>query len=530
MDSVLIVDALARGSLGRRVVTVDAIGAGPRTVAGVLESLGIDVDLRVAEDVARDPSILEKFDILLVSAMSVDAATVERLVKLWRRRRGRAPVIVGGPAALEEGFAARVGADLAVHGEAEPVIEKLFLEEAVAPGGVDAEKLATMCGVEYRLDGRVVRRPRCPLMPRRRWERYRPSTRLITRYPGYWAARVYVEAVRGCSNYNFPRLEEILPPSLLPEKPRPGCAYCSVVSLWGYARSRSIDLIYDEVKSLIEHGVRRIVLSGPDILDYGRDWLVEPKPLVDPRSPPPNTRALRSLLSRLTSIPEVSAGEAGVMAENVKPSLVTEEAAATLGDYLAGTPIHIGVETGDDRLLRILGRPATLRETLEAVERLVRHRLRVYAYIIYCLPGETPRTIEKTMALMRRLYNIGVEKITAYKFMPIPDSALEKLAEKPPRCPENHPIKKLAETLNRKAKKRLVGAKVKAIVAGMHPRLRRPVAYPIPHGPVIALEKGQHARVGELIEARITGVTSDRIVDAVIVRRLGIASPAGTSQ
>lgn len=518
VESAIIVDALARGGSGKRVVTVDAIGAGPRTVAGVLEQAGVNTDLTVTERVLENPRILEGYDAVMISAMSVDEPTVKRIIRIWRRVRGNTPAIVGGPAALDQGFIERVSADLAVHGEAEPVIERLFIQEIVTASGVDYQRLERSCGVAYRLPGGGVRvNPRCPLMPRRVWERYKPSTRAITGYPNYWAARVYVETVRGCSNYTFPQLDQLLPPSLLPDKPRPGCAYCSVISLWGYARSRSIDLVYWEVKSLIEQGVRRIVLSGPDFLDYGRDWLVEPRPLVDPLRPPANVEAIRRLLSRLTSISEVSSGEASVMVENVKPSLVTEDSASALGDYLRGTPLHIGVETGDERLLKLLGRPVTLRKTVEAVRLLASHGLRPYVYIMYCLPGETRKTIDKTVELMEKLYRLGVEKITAYRFTPIPGSSLEKLAKGwKPSCPSPHPIKVKAAQINRKAKRRLVGRAETFIVAGIHPKLGRPIGYPLRHGPVAVLEGGT-AEMGALVKARITGVLNDRMVQATII-------------
>jgi len=518
----LIVDALARGSKGRRVVTVDAIGAGPRTVAGVLEQLGIDVELRVSEDVLERPDLLEGFDALLISAMSIDEATVSRIIRHWRRRRGRRPVVVGGPIASDPGFVERTGADLGIHGEAEPVLERLVREGILER--LDTDVLRETCGVVFRAPGvGLVVRPRCPVMTRRMWERYRPSTRVVRSYPLYWAARIYVEVVRGCSNYQFPRLEGVIPRELLPEKPRPGCAYCSVISLWGYARSRSVDLVYEEVKALIDEGVHRIVLSGPDFLDYGRDWLVEPRPLVDPRSPPPNLEALRSLLSRLASIPEVASGEASVMAENAKPGLVTESAAKLLGEYLHGTPIHVGAESGDAALLKRMARPATPREAVEAVRRLRRSGLRPYVYVMYCLPGETDRTVKSTVRLIEALYRAGAEKVTAYRFMPLPGSYLEKLRGLRINCPTPHPVKLKAEEVNIRAKKRLIGARVRALVAGVHPRYKRPVAYPLRHGPVMLLE--DEASIGELVEAMITGVKGDHMVTASVAKRLGVVTP-----
>ena len=110
---VVVVDALAHGKYARRLVTVDVIGAGPRTVAGVLEQKGLSVDLYVAEDVLENPSNLRGYGVLLVSGMSIDEPTVARVVKLWRRS-SRGPVIVGGPIAADPEFLVRVGGDVGV--------------------------------------------------------------------------------------------------------------------------------------------------------------------------------------------------------------------------------------------------------------------------------------------------------------------------------------------------------------------------------------------------------------------------------
>ncbi|HID40962.1 MAG TPA: hypothetical protein EYP33_02270, partial [Pyrodictium sp.] len=168
---VLIVDALARGSYGRRIVTVDAIGAGPRTVAGVLEKLGIGVELVTAETLLDNPRIVDQYDVLMISAMSIDEKTVAKIVRIWRRRHGKKAVIVGGPIASDPDFVIRVGADIGVHGEAEPVIEKLVGEGIVDERRVDYERLNSVCGTAFMQNGRLVMNRRCPIMPRRVWER-----------------------------------------------------------------------------------------------------------------------------------------------------------------------------------------------------------------------------------------------------------------------------------------------------------------------------------------------------------------------
>jgi radical SAM superfamily enzyme YgiQ (UPF0313 family) len=517
--SVVFVDALAHGDKGRRMVTVDVIGAGPRTVAGVLEMHNINVELYTAEKVLENPNILRGFDALFISGMSIDEKTVARVIKYWRRINPNRLVVVGGPIASDPQFLTRVGGDLGVYGEAEPVIDNMVVKGLLElkPSEI-AEVAKQICGTVYLEGNKLMINRRCPIMPRRVWERYKPSTSVIEGYPMFWASRVYVEVVRGCSNYTFPDLKGVIPDDLLPDKPKPGCAYCSVIPLYGYARSRSIEHVVREVKELISHGVKRIVLSGPDFLDYGRDWLVEPQPLVNPRKPPPNIDAIHGLLKELHNIPEISSGETSIMIENVKPSLVNEHVGQVLGEFLRGTPVHIGAETGDNVLLLKLGRPATTYETIRAVRILRKYGLHPYVYIMYCLPGETDDVIKRTLEYMEKLYNAGAEKFTAYKFTPLPLSYLEKLVGRwKPRCPSPHPVRLKAEELNRRAKKRLLGRIVRVIVVSIHPRFKKPIGYPMPHGPVILLDRGSR---GDIVEARITGVIGDRMVEGTVIRFL----------
>ncbi|MCD6263068.1 cobalamin-dependent protein [Candidatus Bathyarchaeota archaeon] len=195
----LIVDALGTGR-GGRIATVDAVGAGPRAVAGVLERHGIEPRLATAAQVLSDGSFLQGVDLLFISAMTVDLPSARRIVRLWRRREERGPVVVGGPLASSPYDAVvRVGASLAVVGEGEKTLEELMelgLGEGVLPS---CEELRGVRGVAFSEDGRLVVNPLRPVMPRVEYDSFTPSTRVIVDYPFYFAARVYVEALRGAA-------------------------------------------------------------------------------------------------------------------------------------------------------------------------------------------------------------------------------------------------------------------------------------------------------------------------------------------
>jgi len=525
----IVIDVLARVH-GKRMVTVDVIGAGPRAVAGLLEHIGVRAEIYPLEVVEKGFVDLGEYDVAFVSGMIVDLEAAEKALKLWRRACGVSPIIAGGPMFYEYRKLISFGYDVVVLGEAEPVVPDLVrcLEQN------DFDCLKEVRGIAYRGDqGTVVVTGLAPHATRQQLS-IKHSTR-VEGYPLYWASRVYVETVRGCSNFRRPSLKLAdgrqcirCPICHDPRTPLAarlrcpvgipaGCGYCSVPATYGPARSRPHETIVCEVRELVKRGVTRIVLSAPDILDYQRDALVYPEPLTDPCRPPANVDALSRLLDDIFDIDEVSKGEVYVMIENIKACLVDEEVARLLGEYFRGTPVHIGVETGDPQHYRMLGRPGSLADVKRAVRLLSRYGMQVYVYFIYGLPGENFETAKKTVELMEQLYRLGAEKVTAYRFTPLPGTAFENAKVKLTRA--SMMIKEKAQELNAKAKKKLLGRKMLGIVAGYHRARRRLVIYPLPHGPV-TLASGEKQLVGWLVEVRVTDIVSERMVEGVIVRRV----------
>lgn len=511
---------------------MDVIGAGPRAVAGILEQAGASVDIVDYERVLTDKAMLADYDVLMVSVMSCDLNAAKRLAAIWRGISD-GPLIVGGPGALEYGKLLRYGYQVAVVGEAERPLRRL-LEAGLMRGDLqDLDMLRGVRGLAF-----VGKRGETVFTgiaehPTAQELNYKHATNSLSTHSYKAIARVYVEVVRGCSNFCRPAMR--LPGggkctncALCREGPLEarvrcplgipaGCGYCSVPQLYGPSRSRDVSVIAREVKELVNLGVKRITLSAPDILDYGRDWLVAPQPLTDPRNPPANLEALERLFEALRrEVPEWEAGEVSILVENVKPNLVTEPVARLLSNYFRGTPIHMGVETGDPEHARLIGRPALPDEAAKAVELLSRYGMRPYVYFMYGLPGESKRTVRKTIQLMRRVIGCGAEKITAYRFTPLPATAFE--GYRPRLSSLSRRVAREAARLNRLAKDRLVGTVLKAVVAGRYSKggLSGTVLYPLSHGPVV-LVKDTLGGKGELVKVRIVRVINDRMVEGKLV-------------
>ncbi len=520
---IAVIDCLGCGSSGRRYSTLDVISVGPRLLVGIIEGLGHEADLILCEEGIKGG--VRGYDAVFVSGMATDVESMIRVVS----RCGAVPKAAGGPSCVEYSRLLRGGFDYVVYGEAEASIPKLLkvLEGLTEPNEVP--------NLIYRVGNELVRNEGPKYLGRNELWRYEPSVKVITKYPGWWGARIYVEVVRGCSNFFRPtiplpngrkcvgcgkcRSGDLIDRLECPVGIPPGCGYCSVPSLFGPPRSRPLSSILREVKELLRLGIRRLVLSAPDFLDYGRDLLVDPKPLTNPREPPPNLGAIEELLSSVSELIKSSGRRVYLMIENVKPNLVSEEVAELLGKYLRGTPVSIGLETGDEWHHRALGRPSTVNEVIKAVELLSRAGLKPYVYLIHGLPGESKSTIKNTIKVVRKLWRLGVEKITLYRFTPFKGTAFGGF-RKPPPAIKSVTAKKLyylVRRLNREAKERLLGSVVEATVVSRVGKSL--IAYTLPHGPVIKL-LGSSELIGKLVRVRVTHVESDRVVHGVVTEVL----------
>lgn len=507
----LILDALASGR-GRRLSSLDVIGAGPRLLAGILEEFGIEYELLRIEDFLRRGKPFR--GVSLVSAMSMDEVAVAKAARMLKGMK-----VIGGPITSDISVVGRLGFDLGVWGEGELTLS-LLLRRGVFEGVHDFKGIPNLVfpsGNTTELKN----------LSREEFISFRPSINAVKFYrtlPHYKCSRVYVEVVRGCSNFNRPKLivnEGICRKCsscysgsyrfVCPQGIPPGCGYCSIPLLYGPPKSREENAILQEVEGLAKLGVRRIVLSGADFLEYGRDFLSSP--LVNPSNPMPNLDAIESLLSGVKDL----SNEYGFFfeVENAKPCLVDEEVASVLGRYLSGTSIHIGIETGDEEHSEMIGRPCGPDESLKAIKLLKKYGLRPYAYFIHSLPGQGRKTVAKTIDLMKEAFYAGAEKITVYRFKPLPGSAFRDL-----RTTVDSGSKRIVEfaiRLNKRRKEELVGKVVEVILAPKISKFR--FAYPVKGGPTIRLKGRISMESGEVVAVKILRALSDRMVEGIVIGR-----------
>jgi threonylcarbamoyladenosine tRNA methylthiotransferase MtaB len=216
---------------------------------------------------------------------------------------------------------------------------------------------------------------------------------------------------------------DFLPPSPASGRTRPAikiqdgcdafCAYCIVPHARGRSRSMPFPAVLEALACTFDAGFHEVVLSGIHLGCWGRDLT------------PPQT--LEDLLAAIAAHPPPGR----VRLSSIEPLELSE----ALIDRIAGSAcfcrhLHIPLQSGDEEVLRRMGRPYTPGESAQRIER-VRRRMpdaAVGADLIVGFPGESEQAFENTLELIAAL---PVTYLHVFPFSPRPGTAAFGMTPRP---------------------------------------------------------------------------------------------------
>lgn len=575
----LIVDCLTAGS-GIREFTRDFIGSGPRYVAGFIELVSqndIQCDILRSDNILEENSeILAEYNLIGFSLMTMDLPIAKKILRKWKIFHPNPDYrlsFIGGPATLDETLLKQLNVDFSTVRQAEialyfifqkhfDLIEKYLqkpLNKVKSNVEVNLEVkewkntlLSKIPGIIYSISGqnKIIDNQNNRALINLQSE-YSSNLKnwftqgsgfpeKIINYKDYPYSRIYVECLRGCSNFrrtslplfagkscednpceicrDFPFKTRLLCPENIP----PGCGFCSTISQFGSVVSRDISAILQEIEYLIRIGAKRIVLGGPDILDFYRERTIEGE-LIDPINPEPNYRALETLISGLLKNPKIRNHKVQLFFENVKASLCTDRALSILSQI--PSPIFsIGCETGSAEFADILGRPSHPERIYSAVKSALEKGIRVHVYFIHSLPGDTPKFAQETLELIKKFVILNVDKITLYKYQELPGSPFWKISKRmePPSkdlLKIYKQIKRVVLHFNQAKKKEIIGKEFQVFISEINRNYPQDgIGWILEGGPKVSVIKGAEY-VGTFQKIRILKVLSDRLVQGEIVKK-----------
>lgn len=155
------------------------------------------------------------------------------------------------------------------------------------------------------------------------------------------------------------------------------CAYCVIPALRGKYRSRTIESIVKEAKSMGQKGVSEIILIAQDTTNYGKDLYGKP--------------SLPELLKKLNEVEEIS----WIRVMYAYPSLVDDEfiqAIATLDKVVKS--VDIPLQHSHPEILKLMNRPAF--DNGKIIEKLRKNipDVSIRTVFITGYPGETDEHFE----------------------------------------------------------------------------------------------------------------------------------------
>ena len=283
----------------------------------------------------------------------------------------------------------------------------------------------------------------------------------------------FVSIMRGCNNF---------------------CHYCIVPYTRGRERSRDVESILREVTDLFQRGFREVTLLGQNVNSY--HFVSEGKDINFP-----------SLLRMVAE----AAPTMRVRFTTSHPKDMSDETLHVIAD----TPnvcrhIHLPVQSGSDRILKLMNRKYTREWYLgrvEAIRRIIPDcGLSTDIFVGY--HSETEADHEMSLSLMRE---VGYDSAFMFKYSERPGTYAAK--HLPDDVPEEEKIRRLNQLIalqtemSAVANRRDEGKTFDVLVEGYSKRSRQQLMGRNEQNKAVVFDRGDH-HIGETVPVRITSSTS----------------------
>lgn len=278
----------------------------------------------------------------------------------------------------------------------------------------------------------------------------------------------FVSIMRGCNNF---------------------CHYCIVPYTRGRERSRDVESILREVRDLEQKGFKEVTLLGQNVNSYKAD-VAFPELLLRVAEAVPAMRVRFT-----TSHPkDMSDDTLHVIAK--MPNVCRH--------------IHLPVQSGSDKILKLMNRKYTREwylDRVEAIRRIVPDcGLSTDIFVGY--HSETEEDHQQSLSLMRE---VGYDSAFMFKYSERPGTYASK--HLPDDVPEEVKIRRLNELIylqtemSAQANKRDEGKVFDVLVEGFSKRSRKQLCGRNEQNKMIVFDKGTH-HIGETVRVKVIGSSS----------------------
>lgn len=169
------------------------------------------------------------------------------------------------------------------------------------------------------------------------------------------------------------------------------CTYCIIPYARGRVRSRALDNVLAEARTLAEKGYQEVVLTGIHLSSYGVDFLEEKK---------------ADLLTLIEAVHEIE-GIKRIRLGSLEPGIITEKFVKRISELPKVCPhFHLSLQSGCDVTLERMNRRYRSGEYRERCEILRKYyeNPALTTDVIVGFPGETEEDFESSLAFVKEIH------------------------------------------------------------------------------------------------------------------------------
>ena len=284
------------------------------------------------------------------------------------------------------------------------------------------------------------------------------------------------------------------------------CAYCTIPSLRGELRSRSIAGIVSEAKQLVANGVKELIVIAQDLTAFGQDK-------------PERKENAAGLLKALDAIE----GNFVIRLLYTHPAHYTDEFIDVVANAVHILPyLDMPLQHISDRILAAMNRHID-RAGIENLLAKLRERipdLTLRTTFITGLPGETEEEFEELCEFVRKW---KFERFGVFSFAPEPGTPAAGMADQIPVEVADARAKKLLKSQKERMKrnqKKLIGTQIRAIFDYVDEESGYGVARGVADAPdidnVIYFEPDETIEPGDFITLEISGCAGSDLVGTAV--------------
>ena len=296
----------------------------------------------------------------------------------------------------------------------------------------------------------------------------------------------FVSIMRGCNNF---------------------CHYCIVPYTRGRERSRDVESILREVRDLRDRGFKEVTLLGQNVNSYRCEGAKE-------------CGSADVTFAELLRLVALEAPQMRVRFTTSHPKDMSDETLRVIAEMPnVCRHIHLPVQSGSDRILKLMNRKYTREWYLDrvaAIRRIVPDcGLSTDIFVGY--HSETEEDHQLSLSLMRE---VGYDSAFMFKYSERPGTYASK--HLPDDVPEEVKLRRLNELIqlqteisaqqNRKDE----GKEFDVLVEGFSKRSREQLCGRTEQNKMVVFDKGAH-HIGETVRVRITGSTSATLLGTEVV-------------